>query len=738
MLLGFLCLLVLLGAWLVLHKSAAPERESVAAWRAPRCGRDITLGALLVLGSNFPLLFGFSPWAGGGASFAAGDAASHAKVAYEIARFGLPHGWLESYLGGFPFGHHYPPLGWLLLAIAMRAGLAPILAVNILGFIATLATPFTLYAACLRAGARPVLAATGGCFLALVTPYNPFVGGFEAYFSTGLLSQVLALPLCVAFAAAVARGARAEAVLCATFAMLAHPELCAATASIVAIVALLDGARGRRSAAICGLAAVAVAGAALYGQGIATLGVPFGWPFGFNWRQLGFGTARLAWWFRDGDLLDSRASTPQLTSLSLAAVLACALLGKRRVPRAALLLVLVGIVASSCGPTLARMPKLGGLLLEFLQPLRVLALLTPMLAVVVVVALEEGSASLRGVGSWIRWRRFELAALLPVVIALCVLAFALPLRVRAADQLLSPRVGKVAGLCSAVPGYDARVVGGWLEQLHGGSLWIDEREETPLLGCYHLQGLELNSSVPIGTTSAVGSHVGVLWQAGKQLQPERAGSARRAEALGIRYVLQMKRPDATIPAGFVRRMVRGQVELLEVPQAAQARVGCVRERWSGSDHALRVRLMDELVKPAGADRLLDPDRLIELATTSGDLKVEEIANDCDATSAALQLVAREPGAIEVNVSSQSPVDVAFHATAFPGWRVSVDGAAGIPARMIAPGHFYMHVGAGRHHLVATANSMPGYAALLAGAMLVIAALAWLDLGRVLKLIRGSK
>ena len=708
----------------------------MAAWAGPRSRRQIALGALLVLASNFPAL-GLAPWASGGATFAAGDGGSHAKVAYEIARFGLPHGWLESYLGGFPFGHHYPALGWLLLAIGVRAGLAPILALNTLGFIATLATPLTLYTACVRGGARPALAATGGCLLALVSPYNPFVGGPEVFFSTGLLSQVLALPLCIAFAAAVARGARAEAVLCGAFAMLAHPELCAATASIVAIVAVLDGMRARRGAAICALAATGVAGLALYGQGIVTLGVPFGWPPGFNWRQLGFGTARLAWWFRDGDLLDYRATTPQLTALSLAAVLVCALLVKRRVPRAALLLVVVGVGVSSSGPSVAQLPKLGGILLEFLQPLRVVALLPPIFAAVLVVALEEGSAALRRAGTSIRWRRFELAALLPATTAFCVLAFALPLRVRTTSGLVALRAAKVTATCNALPGFDKRVLGGWLRQLHGGSLWFDEGETKPLVACLMANGLELESAVPIATTSSVGSHIGVLWSAGKQLQPERAGFARRAEAFGVRYLLQLKQADAAVPAGFVRRKSRGQIELLELAQGAQAHVGCVRERWSGSDRALRVRLTHDLVEPAGADKLLDPERFIELQTTSGDLKTEPVASDCDATGATLELVPREPGAIEADVSSRTPVDVAFHATAFPGWRVSVDGASGTPARMIAPGYFYAHVGAGHHHLIATASSMPGYAWLLVGAMLAIAGLAWLDVSRIVHRLRRS-
>ncbi len=735
MLLGFLCLLILCAAWLVLRHGVVGD-EHPAAWRAPPRWRESVLGGLLVLGSSFPFI-AFAPWTSGAASYFPSDAASHAKVALEIARFGLPHGWLASFMGGFPFGHHYPTLGWLLLALGMRAGVAPALAVNALGFVAIVAAPLVLFASCVRAGARPALAASAGCLLALVSPYNPFVGGFEVYFVSGLISQALALPFCIAFAAAVARGARAEAVLWSAFAMLAHPELCAAAATIVAVVALGDGARGRRGAAGCALVAIAVAGLALYGQGIATLGVPFGWPPGFNWRQLGFGTARLVWWFRDGDLLDYGASTPQLTSLSVAAVLSCALLCKRRAPRAALLLVVAGIAASSCGPALAHVPKLGGLLLEFLQPLRVLALLPPIFAVAVVVALEEGTAALRGVRLPLRLRRYDLAGLAPAAITLGVVAFALPLRVRNANEQAA-FIRRTPAACGAVPGYDVGMLAEWLEDLHGGSLWFDEEEGGRLVACLSFQGLALHSSVPVGTTSAVGSHVGMLWVATKQLQPQRAGAALRAEALGIRYLLQTTKPDSPVPVGFVRRKVRGSIELLELPHGAQVHVGCVRERWSGSDRALRERLTHDLSEPATTDRLLDPERFIELETTTGNLKIESLANDCDATGAALRLLPREPGALEADVSSRAPVDVAFHATAFPSWRVSVDGATGTPPRMIAPGYFYAHVGAGRHHLVATVSSMPGYAALLVAAMLALAALAWLEPRRVLQRMRGSK
>jgi hypothetical protein len=727
-LLGLLCLLILCATWLVLRGAAGEPRGSVA-WHAPRGRHEIAAGALLVLVSSLPLLF-VAPWTHGSAHFFPADAASHAKVALEIAREGLPHGWLESYLGGFPFGHHYPPLGWLLLALGMRAGLAAGTAVNSLGFIATLAAPMALYAACVRAGARPIHAACAGCMLSLVSPYNPFVGGFEVYFTIGLLSQAVALPLCIGFAAAVARGARAEAALLGALSMSAHPQLCSACIVLIGIVASLDGARGRRGAVACALGASVLAGAALYGQGLQTLRVPFGWPPGITWRQLGFGAARLVWWFRDGDLLDKDSHVPALTSLALASALTCALLFERRAARALLLLALAGVAVSSSGRALATLPKWGPLLLEFAQPLRALALVAPIFAALLAVALEEGIARLRGVAPPGPGKLRQLTTLTAVAVSLCALGLAVPARMRAARQLRELRAGSAAGRCVGVLGFDRAKLSSWFHSLRGGSLWFDQREAQPLATCLESQGLELESRAPIGNTSAVGSHVGLLWVAAKQLQPERAGAAGRAQALGIGYVIRVASAGAAPLPGFARREVSGQVELLEVAGAGRAHLGCVRERWSGSDRALRERLTRELSTAQGADHLLEPERFVELVQGQGDVTVARVDRECDATHATLDVAEREPGALEAVLESDAPVDLAFSATAFPTWRVSVDGAPGVPAGMIAPGYVYVHIGRGRHRIVATVSSMSGYGVWLGLAGLGVAALAWLDVRRL--------
>ena len=724
MLFGLLCLMVLGAAWWVL-RSGRGEAAGVSAWRCPRRRYEVAAGAALVLLSNVSLLL-LAPWARGANVYLPADATSHAKVAAEIAAHGLGHGWLESYLGGFPLGHHYPALGWLLLALGMRAGLGAASAVNSLGFVATLAAPLALYAALARAGARPLHAACGGCFLALVCPYNPFIGGFEVYFMTGLVSQVVALPLCITFAAAAARGARAEATLFGALAMSAHPQVSGACVVLVALAALIDGARGRRAAVACSIGGAVIAGAALYGQGVRSLRVPLGWPPGLNWRQLGFGTSRLSWWFRDGDLLDKGATAPVLTALVGAAALTCLLLVKRRAPRGLLLLTLAALALSASGPSLLKLPG-GTALLEVVQPLRVLALLPPVFGTLLCVALEEGTA-LTGGGA--RFRQRPLAWLLGSGaggIGLCLLSVAVPARLHAAQQLRGARMLAMSGGCPAVPGFARAELAAWFRSLRGGSLWLPQREGDPLDSCVLTQSLELQSAVPLGNTSAVGSHVGLLWQAAKELQPARAGAARRASALGVGYVLQTSsapKPDA----GFVRRHASGAVELWENPAAGLAHVGCVRERWTGSDRALRQRLSLQLDLPEGADRLLDPEQFIELVQGSGEVRVERVEGLCSASAAALSVHELEPGMLEAQVLADAPLDLVFSATAFPGWRLTIDGAP-VPSQVIAPGYLAAHVEPGRHRVLATAGTLPGYGFVLGLGALAVAALAWLKLPR---------
>jgi hypothetical protein len=308
-----------------------------------------------------------------------------------------------------------------------------------------------------------------------------------------------------------------------------------------------------------------------------------------------------------------------------------------------------------------------------------------------------------------------------------VLSFALPARVRAAEQLQSARTLALAGGCPALPGFAAARLATWFRSLRGGSLWLAQREGDPLAACVLNQGLELQSAVPLGNTSAVGSHVGLLWLAAKQLQPERAGADQRAKALGVRYVLQTS-SEPNPQSGFVSRNVSGSVELWENPAVGLAHVGCVRERWTGSDRALRARLARQLVEPSGADRLLDPEQLVELVQAAGEVRVERVERVCAASSARLSARKLEPGVLEALVEAEAPLDLVFSVTAFPGARLSMDGAP-VPFQVVTPGYLAVHVERGRHRVLATASTLPGYGYVLGLGALAVAALAWLRLPR---------
>jgi hypothetical protein len=95
---------------------------------------------------------------------------------------------------------------------------------------------------------------------------------------------------------------------------------------------------------------------------------------------------------------------------------------------------------------------------------------------------------------------------------------------------------------------------------------------------------------------------------------------------------------------------------------------------------------------------------------------------CDATNARVTSIPREPGALEAVVDTRAPVDVVFRATAFPTWKVTVDGRPADRIEMVAPGFFTVRVPAGRHHVVAVVSPMPGYLfGIVLGALAVAAA-----------------
>jgi hypothetical protein len=469
-----------------------------------------------------------------------------------------------------------------------------------------------------------------------------------------------------------------------------------------------------------------IAGGALYGQGMATLDIPFGWPPDLGWRQLGFRPERLERWLLDGELLD-QGRAPVLTAL-LSAAFVTLVLGARRPANRALALALgVSLLLGVSGRMLLSLGSVGASLLSVLQPLRVVALIPPLAAASVAVALDFGVPRIaQGLsrGGWVRAAPQTGAAL--VLLVLAVAAFAIPQRlnyVNGVGTVLSHGGESCSGVEPMPEGYDADAVRGWLSTLSGGKLWFDAHRESSLSTCSSLNGLDLVSAVPTGTAASVGAHVGVLARAGQFLSPEREGSAARAEALGIRYLLLEH--EGRLPGWSIIQQ-RGTVQLLSQP-AANVGVGCITRRWRASPRSMRARVNEALGTPGGADLLLDPHHYVAIEYAPGTFTESEVPmSNCNFRAASVDVVSEVPGDIQAAVQSEAPVDVVFRAAAFPTWRVFVDGVPASRPTLVAPGFFSVRVPPGRHQLVARVSLLPNYAALVALGVLASGVLASVD------------
>lgn len=719
MLAGLLCTLVLLGLWFVRHVGARGERCDV---KAPAASTPLHAwaGGIGVLLAESPL-YRLAPWLSGTPFIFWGDTQSHARVAAELAEGGVGHGWIHAYLGGFPFGHHYPPLGWLVLAAEVRAGVDPAAAVYLLGFGATLALPLVLYVGLLRAGVSPSFAWAGSLLACWVSPYNAFVGGYETFFAAGLVSQVVAMPLVIWLVTAALFGQRRwEAPLAAWLAMSSHPQVTVA-ALIVLGLASLAGGRRRPIASVLWASAIALlAGAALYGQGIASLDIPFGWPPNMGWRQFGFPLSRLRWWLEDGDLLDLDRA-PVMTALVAAAFLVLLVDGRRASSRALAVACVSTLVLSVSGQWLREQGRFGALLLSFLQPLRVVSLVVPLAAVVLAVATERAAQALAGT------RRGALARHAPLGLTALVVAIevvALPSRLDYTSRAVSamretPSCHGDGGSPSTEA--DVEDLRASVAALSGGRLWYEAHADTPLRGCVARYGVEIASAVPIGTAASVGAHVGVLAHATQHLRPLLEGSARRAEALGIGHLL-LERTETAPLDGWSLRHQRGALQLLSQPTAIVG-AGCIERRWSGARDAVRKHLLEQLAAPVAADRLLNPRALTTLEYSDGPLVETAVSPaGCDATEATVANVVVGSDTVTASVQSPAAVDVVFRVAAFPTWRVRIDDSSAAPS-LVAPGFFSVRVPPGRHALSATVELLPHYGAWVALALVASAALA---------------
>jgi hypothetical protein len=676
-------------------------------------------GVVLVLAANWPLVL----WAAAFAGRGAGDARTHATVAHAIARHGLPHGWTDAYGGGFPVGPHYPWVGWGLSALLIKVGVGPMDAVDAVGCASILAVPLAAFALALRAGARPFAALACALVVSWVSPAGYFVSGYEAFYGQGLLSQVLAIPCLVLLVAGIARSDSPwKATVPAVLAVACHPQVAIAAIGALLLPVLVSRERSVMVRYLRATVAMSLFGAALYGPGIATLKVPFGWPPMEEWKTIGFGVDRLGPWLLEGKLIDV-GRAPVLTALWGASLLVSLARFSRPAARAATLASVATVTLSASGRVLQALGSPGAFLLSFFQPMRVLALVPLVAAATVLVAVEEGAPVLRGLCER-AVRRLSLRAgssrVMGALVGTAALGLAtwaaFPVRIHVAHLVLD----KVRAIldsfgpdsaCGPAPpgGTPRRAVKSWVSSLTGGRLWYDDTSETSA-ECEFSTGFEIDSSVPIAVTSGVGGHVGVHQVAFHQLAPERAGSARRAEALGVRHVLLF---SGEPPSGADWRTVHrsGSVLLAErVGGTDLVGVGCMTSVWAGSDDALRERLFADLATRRGARTLLDPEVLVGLDTVGGDWREQSAPpDDCSVVGAVVHEVPREPGAQEADVESPSPVDVVFRVAAFPTWRVRVDGE---PARTttVAPGFPSVRVPAGKHHVEAVVSLLPWYLA----------------------------
>ncbi|WP_437720893.1 hypothetical protein [Sorangium sp. So ce861] len=688
------------------------------------------------------------------------DASSHLAIAHDIATSGLPHGWIDTNNGGFPVALHYPPAGWLLAAALIRLGVAPVVAAKGLGLAAFVGAPLIALAAARAAGARPASAAAGAVALAWVAPYVQFAGGWPPFFLFGLLSQVLVIPLVVAWAAAVIRPARFElgpalAAACAA----THPQVFTVSAAVLAAAAIAAWDRRLCARVLRSLAGGGLVAAALYGPGVASMAAPFGWPAGLGWRHIGFGPERVLPWTLEGDLLDYEHA-PVIGAAWIAACLLHATRLRAPASRALLAASAAALLLSMSGGWIASAGPLGRALLSVFQPMRALALLPLVAAAAIVAALDLATAALARIGAALAARpalrprpalaarparrpRPALAALLPAALAallpaaLAVVA-ALEVPARAADLhvLAENQASLIAsrGCRPHVEGFDPDLIARWLaEAPHGRASY---GAEDTLATCSMVHAADLRSAVPMAFSTGAGSHVGVHAAAFLKVAPERPGSAARAEALGVRTLVHLTTQRPGPPAAWALVDRRGQVELSRrVGGTDYVGLGCVREVWRGREADLLAALFAHLEQPR---TVLDtPGELVALEASLGPLERLAAADDgCDASRASVREAPREPGAYEAIVDAEAPVDVVFRATAYGGWRVR-DGGAELVPRRVAPGFFAVRVGPGRHHLEAVAALPRLYLPALALACAAALALGAPRLRRPLSAATGS-
>jgi hypothetical protein len=637
------------------------------------------------------------------------DAFSHAAVAQAIARKGLPHGWVDVYDAGFPFGIHYQSVALLLDAALIKLGSSAMVATNALGVLALLAAPVTFAWATHRSGLHPLASLAGAIVITAVAPEHPMVGGWESYLSQGLLSQVVTIPILVVCASVVVSGSSPRWMGCVPWlgalAVAAHTQvtIMAFAAAVPAVVAA--GTREVRERFLLASAGATVGAIALYGTGALNFTVPFGAPRAQVWRLMGFPLGRMM----DGDFFD-RDRAPILTLAWIASATFLLPLVRSRAPRGALLFVAAASFVTFGRDAFLQAGHAAYALFGIAPPARMMVVMPLAVALSVSIALHEldgrlgllfGSGDAQG---WLRRARHH-APLAACVAALA--AFTLVTRWGWIQGQVALR-GSLSGSqeCGEMTprGYSTRRAEQWLEGLDRGR-FVTDPDSFPE-ACPSEHGLDLSSPVPLGTNvGGPGSQVGVLGLAFGSLQLAAPGSAERAEALGVRDVLA-SRAHAPRGPGWSERASQEDTILVERTGGTDfVGVGCVVEEWAGADRLLREALMTEL--EAGARWLSEPTSLVALSEAPGPIRRRSVERGaCDASGARVVEQRMKPGAYAADVSTPSEVDVVIRATYLATWEVRVDGAL-VPKRRVAPGFVSVRVPAGVHRVEATVQLPAG-------------------------------
>lgn len=640
----------------------APTSRRIAAWLPSLVGAALGFAPLSRLGLG--ALGPFAPLAG--------DARSHAIIAHAWATRGAPHGYVDVYQGGFPLALHYPALAWALDAALIKAGLTAAQATSVLGLTACAATALLGGWFAGRLTGSPVAAAAASMFLASVSASPPIAGGVGTFLDNGVVAQVVATPLAVLFAGAVLTARpRLPLEVIGALLMAAHPQIAAATIIVtwLAVLSLTDRASALR--AVRATWPALALGALTYGPGLATLRYPFGWPDLMPWHIVGFGTSRFEDWFVEGRLLDD-ARDPWLTTLAAASLVLALTRPSHPAARALVVTTAALLALTALGPSLQRAGRAGQALLTFAQPMRVLAMFPLVGAALVAWGAVVASRGLARTMSRLttRWRATRAAS----VVLFALLAWSAADGWPALRRLARERTAATACPWDRA---EADEVKGWLAGLDRGRLHFDER--SVLCDCAYAWSFDSASRVPIATSSSAGA-VGDHFRAFHSLDVTGPGGDRRAETLGVRWVLAAKdRP----PAGAFRaRRESAHTTLWEREGGRDlVGVGCVRDAWP-DDGSLRPKLKQEMTALLGA-----PERLIAIG--------EAPSADCD-LEATVEERASEPGTVAATVSSRGTVAV-LRVTAHPFWRVTVDGEAR-PHLNVFPGFVAVPVAAGRHEV----------------------------------------